>query len=110
MHTCGSETTATPLGSIAVALSEPARSATSSASSSAGRSGKLWPVRIRAARDDDAEAVARLWTEGCTGAGADGRSTPYTAAEFRVAAGNGQPFVAMAAARSATTPTPTAAA
>jgi ribosomal protein S18 acetylase RimI-like enzyme len=52
-------------------------------------------MRIRAARDEDAEAVARLWTEGYTGAGAGGRSTPYTAAEFLAAARQGQPFVAL---------------
>jgi ribosomal protein S18 acetylase RimI-like enzyme len=52
-------------------------------------------MRIRPATDDDAEAVAHLWTEGYTGAGPGGRSTPYSAAEFTAAARRGRPFVAL---------------
>lgn len=51
-------------------------------------------VRLRPARDADAEAAARLWTEGYTGAGPGGRSVPYAAAEFFDSARHGQPFVA----------------
>jgi ribosomal protein S18 acetylase RimI-like enzyme len=50
---------------------------------------------LRPASDDDAEAVARLWTEGYTGTGPGGRSTPYSVAEFFAAARHGQPFVAL---------------
>ncbi len=52
-------------------------------------------MRIRPATDEDAEAVARLWTEAYTGAGPGGRSTPYAASEFLDSARHGQPFVAL---------------
>lgn len=45
--------------------------------------------------ESDAEAVTGLWTEGYTGAGPGGRSTPYSAAEFFAAARHGRPFVAL---------------
>jgi ribosomal protein S18 acetylase RimI-like enzyme len=52
-------------------------------------------MRIRPAIDEDAEAVARLWTEGYTDAGPGGRSTPYVSEEFLDSARHGQPFVAL---------------
>lgn len=52
-------------------------------------------MRIRPATDEDAEAVARLWTEAYTDAGPGGRSTPYAASEFLDSARHGQPFVAL---------------
>jgi ribosomal protein S18 acetylase RimI-like enzyme len=51
-------------------------------------------VRIRAAKDDDAAAVAALWTEGYTGTGPEGRKTPYAEADYFVAATGGRAFVA----------------
>jgi ribosomal protein S18 acetylase RimI-like enzyme len=52
-------------------------------------------MRIRPAVESDAESVAGLWTEGYTGAGPGGRSTPYSVAEFFAAARLGRPFVAL---------------
>lgn len=52
-------------------------------------------MRIRPGEESDAEAVAGLWTEGYTGAGPGGRSTPYSVEEFFVAARDGRPFVAL---------------
>jgi ribosomal protein S18 acetylase RimI-like enzyme len=54
----------------------------------------LRAVRIRAARDEDADAVAALWTEAYTGRGPDGRKTPYDRAEFFEVARRGQAHVA----------------
>ena len=56
-----------------------------------------WPVvRIRLARDEDAEAGAALWTEAYTGRGPGGRATPYAPAEFFESAERGQVHVAEA--------------
>jgi ribosomal protein S18 acetylase RimI-like enzyme len=54
-------------------------------------------MRIRPAQDSDAGIVARLWTEGYTGAGPGGRSTPYSPSEFFDSARHGRPFVALEA-------------
>lgn len=52
-------------------------------------------MRIRPARESDAETVARIWTEGYTGAGPGGRRTPYSVAEFHDSVRRGRPFVAV---------------
>lgn len=49
---------------------------------------------IRPARDEDAVAIAALWTEGYTGAGPEGRKTPYAAADYFAAAAGNRAFVA----------------
>ncbi|MGB7685774.1 MAG: GNAT family N-acetyltransferase [Solirubrobacterales bacterium] len=51
-------------------------------------------MRIRAVRDEDADAVAALWTEAYTGRGPGGRKTPYDRAEFFEAARRGRAHVA----------------
>jgi len=51
-------------------------------------------LRIRPAKDDEAAAVAALWTEGYTGTGAEGRKTPYAEADYFAAAAGGRTFVA----------------
>jgi len=52
-------------------------------------------VLIRAASDDDAAAVAALWTEGYTNRGPGGRSTPYEEWEFAEARRHGSLSVAV---------------
>jgi ribosomal protein S18 acetylase RimI-like enzyme len=51
-------------------------------------------LRIRPAKDEDAAAVAALWTEGYTGTGPEGRKTPYAEADYFAAAATGRGFVA----------------
>jgi ribosomal protein S18 acetylase RimI-like enzyme len=50
-------------------------------------------VRIRAAEERDAAAVAALWTEGYANRGPGGRKTPYEEPEFAAAARQGEVFV-----------------
>ena len=49
---------------------------------------------IRAARDEDADAVAALWTEAYTGRGPGGRKVPYEREEFFESARRGRVHVA----------------
>ena len=51
-------------------------------------------MRIRPARDEDAEAVTALWTEAYTGRGPGGRKTPYEPEEFFASADHGHAYVA----------------
>jgi ribosomal protein S18 acetylase RimI-like enzyme len=51
-------------------------------------------VRIRLARDEDADAVTALWTEAYTGRGPGGRKTPYEREEFFESARHGRVHVA----------------
>lgn len=51
-------------------------------------------MRIRAARDEDAEAVVALWTEAYTGRGPGGRTTPYEPEEYFESARGGRVHVA----------------
>jgi GNAT superfamily N-acetyltransferase len=51
-------------------------------------------MRIRAASDGDAAAIAALWTEGYTATGPEGRRTPYEAADYFASARGGRTFVA----------------
>lgn len=49
---------------------------------------------IRGARDEDAEAVARLWTEAYVTSRPGGRAEPYTESDFAVSSAEGRVFVA----------------
>jgi ribosomal protein S18 acetylase RimI-like enzyme len=51
-------------------------------------------VRIRLARDEDADAVTALWTEAYAGRGSGGRETPYEREEFFESARHGRVHVA----------------
>lgn len=51
-------------------------------------------MRIRLAEDDDAAAIAALWTEAYTGRGPEGRQTPNTEADYFDSARGGRTFVA----------------
>ena len=52
-------------------------------------------MRIREARESDAEAAAGLWTEAYTARGAgEGRALPYAADDFFDSARRGEPFLA----------------
>jgi len=54
---------------------------------------------IREAAEEDAESIADLWTEAYVTLGVGGRSTPYTAGDFRDSAGRGRVFVVDRAGR-----------
>lgn len=51
-------------------------------------------MQIRPANDDDAAAIAALWTEGYTGTGPEGRKAPYATADYFTSAQGGRTFVA----------------
>lgn len=51
-------------------------------------------MRIRAATEQDATAIAALWTEAYVTLGAGGRSKPYAEADFFDSARHGEVFVA----------------
>jgi ribosomal protein S18 acetylase RimI-like enzyme len=52
-------------------------------------------VLIRPATESDAEVIAGLWTEAYTGRGeGEGRTAPYSAADFADSARRGEPYVA----------------
>jgi ribosomal protein S18 acetylase RimI-like enzyme len=51
-------------------------------------------MKIRPATEEDAEAVAALWTEAYSGVSPEGRQAPYAAADLAASSRHGRAFVA----------------